>query len=95
LIYLTEEEFEFLKRLRGGFLKRAVKFLKRPRESRKQGSERPVEQRSLTRRNNVRPEEGFIYGREILSASWRKVKEYYREATKAERYEQLCREIKT
>ena len=93
LIYLTKEEFEFFKRLRGRFLKRAAKFFKEAKESRQESPEKFVEQRSLTVRDTACSAKGFIYRRELLSKNWERVKEYYREMTEAERYEQLCKEI--
>ena len=95
LIYLTKEEFEFFKRLRGRFLKRAAKFFKEVKEVRQDSPETSVEQRSLTIRDNACSAKGFIYKRELISKNWERVKEYYREITSAERYERLCKEIET
>jgi len=95
LIYLTKGEFEFFKGLRERFLKRAERFLRRPKKDKKESSEKPVERRSLTRKDKTRPLEGFIYGRDLLSKNWHRVTAYYQEITAAERYEKLLKEIKT
>ena len=94
LIYLTEGEFKFFKVLREEFLKRAAKFLQKPQEVKKESTEKPVERRSLTRRDNIRPLNGFIYGRDLLANNWHRVTEYYREITASERYEEILKEIK-
>ncbi len=95
LIYLTEGEFEFFKRLKEEFLKRAAKFLRKPKEDKKESSERLVERRSLTIEKDVNPIKGFIYQREAIYWRWQRVKEYYREQTASERYERLAKAIKT
>jgi hypothetical protein len=95
LIYLTEGEFEFFKELKERFLKRAAKSLRNPKEDKKESAERLVGRRSLTRRDNVRATNGFIYQKEATIWRWQRVKEYYQELTAAERYEQLAKEIKT
>ena len=95
LIYLTEEEFKFLKRLKVRFCKRASRFFPRPQKVKKEVSEKAIEGRSLTRGNNIKSTKGFIYQKEAMCWRWQRVKEYYEELTAAERYEELAEKIKT
>jgi len=90
----------FFKRLREEFLKRAAKYLRKPRESKKKSPERPVERRSLTKHDDMTQFEYesshmIEWTRESVRWSWLRVKEYYRQMSFEERYEKLVKQIKT
>ena len=96
MIYLTKGEFEFFKRLKEEFVKRAAKFSKKLQEGKKESSERLVEQRSLTKKELIGQEITRPYrSLDSIYWSWKRVKEYYREMTSTDRYEELCKRIKT
>ena len=94
LIYLTKEEFKFFKGLKEEFCKQAAKIFKKPQDGKKECPKKPVEGRSLTRRDKARSTNGFIYGRELIAKNWHRVTEYYQEITASERYEKILKEIK-
>ena len=95
LLYLTEGEFEYFKKLKKEFCNRAANFLQQVQGSDEESIERPEEQRSLTTRKVVKPSKGFIYQKEAICWRWQRVKEYYDERTSEERYEKLLKGIKT
>jgi len=101
LIYLTDVEFEFFKSLREEFLRKiSAKYSRKLRESKKGSAESPVERRSLANRHDGKAEFKYetIYvlerTRESVRWSWIRVKEYYRQITFEERYEDLVKRIK-
>ena len=94
MIYLTEGEFDYFKKLKESFCKRTAKYFQKPQIGKKEGSGKFVECRSLTNEEDVNPTEGFIYQKEAICWKWQRVKEYYREMTSEERYEKLLKEIK-
>jgi len=100
LIYLTEEEFKFLKRLKVRFCKRASRFFPRPQKVKKEVSEKAVERRFQEKQENDWAKSRYKTSdiaerrKEALYWSWQRVKEHYREMTIDERYEKLFKEIK-
>lgn len=88
MIYLTKEEFEFFKRLKEGFLKRAAKFFRKSTGSKKERSEKPVERQSGE--NNKEFEyrnSGAWKRRETLRWQWIRAYEYDKEMRSEQRYE--------
>jgi len=96
LIYLTDKEFKLFNKLRGEFTKRAERFSGKLRENKPRKPMNPIELCSLTKKELMGQEITRPH-RELESIywSWQRVKEYYRQATYAERYERLVKEIKT
>ena len=86
LVYLSEEEFKFLKLLRFDFLKKARGFFeKQPRTrflTKKQPLECPVNKDLLPRIDNHVPcyePTNIVNTRDSLFWGWRRVREFYRD----------------
>ena len=95
MIYLTEGEFCYFKKLKERFVKRTAKLFKKSKEGKLEFSEKPVEQRSQKKEDDDREfkyeNSGTWERRETLRWKWIRAYEYYKEQHYEERYEKQLR----